>query len=146
MGNSDAHFPKSGEQVVEEAISAKVAILAVGGRKVTQIAKELDISPNRVKRILGSDDCIAHMQSIEREALSAAKSRIKVGTAELADLILDAIKTNLRDGNIQAVMPALKILGLAENDNAPAQDNKLIVVMPGAEDPRTINVTPRNEE
>lgn len=134
--NSNAHFPKDGEDVAERSLAVKVAIMATNGANRHAISKELQISDKKVRSILSSDECIAAMQQLTNEALAAAKSRIRIETAKFTDKILKVIDHHLEKNNLNAVYHALNILGMLNKEEQTVKaDNKIVVVMPGAQNP-----------
>lgn len=141
--NSQSHFPKTGEEIAKQSVAVQVATMAVGGATVTNIAKQLQMTRPQIKRILGSDECIAAMQSITREALATAKARIRIGVADLADMVVEVIKSHLEKNNLHAIAPALKVLGIVEEEPEKAKDTNITVVLPGARKPETIDITPK---
>ncbi len=138
------YFPPDPEDVVEEAIATKVAVLAVGGKTFTQIAKELSIPTSRAKKILASDECLRRVREIETEVMQSAKARIRSGVGRLAGEVVRVLEKHLKENNLQAVAPALKILGFSDQEVAQT-DQKLVIVMPGTDTKPVVNVTPKED-
>lgn len=135
------HFPEHGTDVVEDALATKVAILLVTGKNISQISKELGISRDRIRTLMDSDECIRGVRKLEEEGLRAAKVMIRLGVSKIAKKVLDVIEHHLDNNNLQAVAPALKILGFTEND-APQADQSITVILPKLDSNGSINITP----
>lgn len=136
------HFPDKPEVVLDDALAVKAAILSLGGLPKAKIAKELSISTSRLDTLIKRPEFINTLRKLEAEAFGAARVKIRVGVAKLADKILKVLEQHLDDGNLKAVMPTLKVLKLL--DDSPEQaDTSITVILPTSN--RPINVTPKKD-
>lgn len=143
--NSNNHFPKSGEDVAEKALAINIATMAVLGTPVAAMAKQLKKSQSTIRRLMSSDACISAMQQLSRESLAVAKARIRMGVADLADKVVEVLKTHLDKNNLNAIHPALKVLGFVENETEGPKDASITVILPGGAVQQPINITPTKD-
>lgn len=140
----DEYFPEKGSKVLEDALGVKIATMLLAGSTRTAIAKTLKISVPRVNTLMNTQECIDTIRKLEQEGLSVARSKIRLGVAQIADKVLKVINQHLDEGNLQAIAPALKILGISE-EQPEVQDTNIVVMLPGSQDSKIINVTEKDK-
>lgn len=132
-------YKKPPKPVTTVLVKQAASIIATGGN-VADVARSLDITHHRAKRLVDGDECRKYMNEIGNEALSTAKERIRKGTAGMVDDILDTIRKHLKDGNLQAIPHALKILGFTESEGE-VKDTTINLVLPGQQVVKDVTTT-----
>lgn len=127
----------------DEALVAQIATMTALGKGYTTIAKELDLTHNKTKRLMNSPECREMILRIQNDALKSAKDNIRKGVAVLADQIIETLRKHLEENNLNAIPHALKILGFNENEQSTG-DSVINVILPSAA-PVT-NITPEYKE
>lgn len=125
---------------IDMVMIKQAAALIASGSTVADVAKTLDITHFRAKNLINGDECRRLMNEIGNEALATAKERIRKGTAGMVDDILATIRQHLKDGNLQAIPHALKILGFTESEGE-VKDTTINLVLPGQQVVKDVTAT-----
>lgn len=141
--NSNAHFPQSGDQVLEKAIAARVALMLVTGMTQSAIAKEIGCGLSRIGSIMKSDECIAVMRQITNHEKDFAKARAAKRAGDLIDEAFRVIKDRLKKNDLKSAALVLKASGVFDEIESVNNDTHLMVIMPGASVPGAIDITPK---
>ena len=141
------------ETVVDESLTRQVATIALTGASVSEIAKQLAITPAAVRKIQNSDRFKDLVKETSEESLAPALAEAKAKLAKIAGkgvrVLEKAMDNYLEAGTggrdaIQAAMTALKAVGLHE-ETEKQQDTQINVILPGGAEPMTIEV-PNEQE
>lgn len=137
------------ETVVDEALTRQVATIALTGSSVSEIAKQLAITPAAVRKIQNSDKFKDLVKATSEESLAPALAEAKAKLSKIAGkgvrVLEKAMDNYLEAGTggrdaIQAAMTALRAVGLHE-EAEKQQDTNLTIVLPSTgSDPLTIEV------
>ncbi len=140
-------YPKThnGVQMAEKVIAKKMAALLVAGKSLNEARKELGLTPHQAKEINESYECKSTLLEMGEIVLSTAKSELRRGTATMVNKILKTLNHHLDNNHLQAISPALKILGISEDDK-PASDTTIQLILPtGAIEPKPVVETTYTE-
>lgn len=118
----------------------QVAALIGQGLKRTEIRAQLGLTVYELNKIVEHPDTQNLIKDAAEETGKVALNALKKGIARMADLTLKALEANLRKNSMQAVNTALQVLGVLDRDKAPVGEQSITVVLPGGEQPTTIEV------
>ncbi len=123
--------------VITDVLATEVAALMIMGKGEQTIAKILSdklgqpYTWRNIKRVMESRECKSILSDLSASALTAAKTSIRQQVALLVPEIVDTLKHHLDKRNLQAIAPALKVLGFEAEEKAQA-NSQIIVQLPGA--------------
>lgn len=137
------------QTVIDESLTRQIATVMLTNASVAECARKLAISPSAVKTILASDKYKEIVAKEAEQELGPALAKAKAQLARLSTKAVAAIERALDEGSardaLQAATIVLKSVGLHEEERQQ-QDTQLTIIMPGAESPTTIDVTPFDNE
>lgn len=125
------------KDVPMEQVAARAAVLemsGVGQNKQVQILSEefqFNFTRTQIERLRAKDTYLSVVEEYKKNVVKRAVSDLKSGVSGLVPKIIKALEVALDEGNLQAVMPALKVLGI-ENQEPTQQAQNLTVVLPGS--------------
>lgn len=133
-------------EVDQESAAARMAVLelqGVGIQKQVQLLSEefnFNFTRRQLQTQLSKKESYAKTkEEYTKSVVKAAVADLKRDVSRLVPKIIQALEKALGDGDIKAIPPALKILGI---DIQEAVDNKqaqnITVVLPGKRDERSI--------
>lgn len=126
--------------IVDELISRQVAAIAIINPNVTDIAKQLNISKELVRRVMDSRQFREILIDIGDSSLGPAIAKVRSQTAKLVNKALKVIEDKLDEGDLDAAKVVLKVLGV-DNQEEKHQDTNLTVVLPNTVQASTIQQT-----
>jgi hypothetical protein len=126
--------------VEEELITKKLAALAGTGMSQRDMAKECNITPYQVKRIMNSDHFKELVTKIGDTYLEDAKNKWNVGVSKLMDKCLTVLRNRLDNNDLEAVKVAIKSIGIG-NETQSTGDTNLTVVLPSTKEENEIPIT-----
>ena len=132
--------PRREKVIVDELLTRQIASMLASGSTAYVIAQELDLARTTVARIANSNATRALVKEIGESSVAAAKAQIRMETAGLVKKIMAVIHQQLDEGNLDAVKVGLKVLGFNDQEQIAPGVQTLNVIMPGADQPRTIEV------
>lgn len=114
---------KTKEEKIErdDLLIQKIAALAADNSNIVQIAAETKLSRPFIYKVMRSPKYQEEIRSIVRQKVS-----------KLANLMVEALEKQLKEGNIEAIKVGLKALGAISNEALPEIDKSqnITVVMP----------------
>lgn len=124
---------KTPQVIQDEVFTRQIAAACLDGPKLSHsdIARQLNISPALVRKIVLSPRFREIVEEAAEETLKPALARARWRMAKLADKALNVIEQNLDDGNLQAALAVLKGIGMDQTQEKTS-DTHLTVVLPGA--------------
>lgn len=131
-------------EVPLEQVAAKLAVLEMQGvgenKQVTVLTEEFEypFTRTQLNRLRIKDTYLNVIEDYKKNVVKKAVSDLKGGVSSLVPKIIKALEVALDEGNLQAVMPALKILGV-ESQEPTQQAQNLTVVLPGRQQERAVN-------
>ena len=130
------------DEIGKEALIAQVVALTLQDVPEYKIAEEMKLSRYKVNKLRNSLEFKEQMKEITDSARDAAKAGFLAKIETLAPLAYKALKSNLEDGKLDAVRVFVEVVGLKDADTGPKQDTSITVIMPGADQTKTIEVKP----
>lgn len=123
---------KSYEKIyIDEIFVRQLASNLVLGKTTQEIAKDMNIAWDTVKRLSNRADVKALVKEIGESSVSAAKAAIKLEVSRMVKKIIDVIHKNLDEGNLEAVKIGLKVVGALEPEPIQNQASQINVILPG---------------
>lgn len=125
-------------QIDTELVAAKAAqlqVLGVGANKQVQVLSEqfgYQFTRSQVKRLELKDTYQRVLKEHTESVIKQAVIELKKGTSLLVPKIIEALNKALSDGDIRAILPALKILGIENAVDDTKQSQTITVVLPGS--------------
>lgn len=126
-------------ELVAQTQAQQIAGLALMGGSEAGIAKQMNITRHRVRRIMAGDEFKGIMDELATKATDFAVKAFRAKINSLEPLAFAALKANLEDHKIEAVKLWGQYAGLASDEGEKAQQS-LTVIMPGAQAPETVQV------
>lgn len=114
---------------------AQLTITGVGINKaIDQLRAEFNypFTRTQVERLRYNELYIKVTEEYNRSVVRKAINELRKGVSDLVPKIIQNITENLEKGNINAVAPALKIMGIENTEEGPKHAQNLTVVLPGA--------------
>lgn len=130
--------PKTIREIDLDQAATELAILdytGVGRQKACDLLSEKfgqRVTSTKLEQIRKHATYIKTRQEHVETLIKGAVMRLKERTSHLPDLIVETIEKALKDGNINAIPHALKILGIDSAEPAAKQTNQIQVVLAGA--------------
>lgn len=128
---------------VDEVLTRQVAALSLTGIMPSDVAKQLSVSVGTVRKILASPKYKEVLTAEAEEDFAPAVAKAKAALTKLTNKAIAALERALDEGSVRDALEAskivLKAVGLAE-DNEKQGDASITVIMPGASEPKTIEV------
>jgi hypothetical protein len=123
----------------DEVLVRQVVALALLNKTRVEMAKELNVHHATIGKIVNSDKFKELIAEVGDEALTQAKTYVRVQMGRLVTDAVNVIKKNLKEGNLEAAKVVFKTVGLDNEENRVGETN-LTVVLPGADEKPTIEV------
>lgn len=138
MGSEIDNLRKS-QALVAETLARQVAVLIVSGvTSPKELQKRVpgDLSYEKIRAIMASDECRAAVEEITGPMVQSAKLALKRGMADLVPQTINVVKKHLEDDNLNAVPMVFKALQIEQVDQKSG-DTRIIVNLPsGAAEPK----------
>jgi hypothetical protein len=126
---------------VEEGIIAKqLAVALLDGSPVSQAAKAVGIELSVARRIVKSEAFKELVNKAGDDSLLPALAEAKNKLAKLTSKAIKVIEYQLDENNLDAAKIVLKAVGVDKDDGKAEQDTVLNIIMPGATEPKSIDV------
>lgn len=120
----------------------QIATSSAMGASYKDIEAQYLISAPRLAKLLRTDEARAIIEGIQEKTERAAVAYLKSKLCDLVDLTIKVIKSNLEEGNLNAVPLVFKALGVeSKNEGMSAQQQTIQVILPNAREPQTIEVS-----
>jgi hypothetical protein len=125
--------------ITDEHYAKEIALRLATNVPILQISKDLGISRNKVNRIAKLDVCKKYLSELTSQSFEDAKKVIQKRSIALADVTMDTLEQQLKEGSMDAVKTNLKLLGFLKDEEKPQGDTSITVVMPGQSQPIKVN-------
>ena len=132
--------------VETDKAAARLAILQKLGvgenRIVDTLSEEFNYKFTRaqVKKLEYKDTYLRTIEEYQKKVIKRAVAQLKEMTSSLVPKIVKAIEDALEKGNVNAITPALKILGIESAEPEQKQAQNITVVLPGKSKEKEIQV------
>jgi len=130
--------PKTIREIDLDEAATELAVMdytGIGRQKACDLLSEKfgqRVTSTKLLQIRKHATYIKTRQEHVETLIKGAVMRLKERTSHLPDLIVETIEKALKDGNINAIPHALKILGIDSAEPAAKQTNQIQVVLAGA--------------
>lgn len=120
-----------------DAVAAKAAVLTISGvgihKQVQLLSEEFgyQFTRTQIKRLEVKDTYIKTLEESKKNIIKKAVAELRQGVSGLVPKIIKAIEVALDEGNIAAITPALKVLGIENLEPDQKQSQNITVVLPG---------------
>lgn len=126
------------KDVIESTLVDRVAALNIAGISIRNIAKELNITPYRVTKLMNGDEFRQKLKEISDKFVGNAANAFKAALSERIPEALRVIDARLKINDLQAVQLIAKAIGVDKADNTQQQTGTIQVILPESPKPTKV--------
>lgn len=127
--------------LTKQVFISKVAALVASGAEAPAIAKELGVTPQKVRYYMHTSECKDMINKLLTEVTTDIVKQAKKDLAKLMPKALKALEANLDDNDLKAVEIVLKSTGALTEEAGNQQATAITVVLPSGESSEAIKLS-----
>jgi adenine specific DNA methylase Mod len=132
------------DEVIQQTLVKQIAALKLQGVSGNDIAKQLKLSRYAVQKTINSDEFKAELKQLADRAVEGALLAFKSKIESLEPLAYAALKSNLQEGQLEAVKVWARFVGMDDKREEKA-DNQIQIILPGQQEVKTVVSEPLHE-
>lgn len=128
---------------VVPTLARQVAALALKGKNQSQIATEMNITRDAVRKFIKHEEAIKFLKEVEDAGKALAKAHVSKACSEMAPEIEKALRLLLKRGSAEGIKIALNVIGVLDQEQNTNKSSILQVYLPGqkAQELKTVDVS-----